>query len=687
MWISSIKLKNFKSYENANFSFPEPMKNKNLVLIGAKNGHGKTTLLEAIYLGMYDKDAISHLDRAGLTEQKPYKEYLSSALYHQAPTAHNQYTIEISIDIMKRDSKNEIEGIRISRKWHFDKYRQLILDNNEEIILKLDSKLEGTPLQKDDANLLFNSHALPIDYAPFFFFDGEKIVSTARSTGAGVWLNKALRGLLGVTLLDQLKVSLKDYEDQNFKESASKKVQNQITEIDNKLNLIQKNIDIYSHQLSEATANRERLQIESDQILKILGSGTDIQSSQEIINKIQNVESNYEETKQNVKSAISSMALSFLPRLELNSLVEKLDQEKNRLNHEAGKGQIEGKVDEFWRQFVESDKVREVLGRSAEAILNDELMKQAVQECWELLYYPLPAGCAEKITHNYLSQTAHSKISTQFEQLNNQVGTSDSISKLILQMDQDKHEKEKFESQLNDIKANGSDDKIERLKLVRDESAEIDMKVGIAQDNLIREQNLKDNTAQEKEKLSKQISDSNPKKKKAQRAKVVQIMIDSLKNRLMTSKTSEVAVEATKINHKIAHDDRISKITIDKQGQMRLLGENQKEMNVDLSAGQIQVLMMSLISAMAEVTHYKVPFVIDTPLARLDEEHRQGIFEHWISLKQQVILLSQDSEINGDVMHELKPYINKTYLVSAQSLPTGGAHSSIEENSYFELRK
>lgn len=60
MWIGSIKLKNFKSYAEAHFQFPEPKDGKNLVIIGAKNGHGKTTLLEAIYLGLYDEDAISH---------------------------------------------------------------------------------------------------------------------------------------------------------------------------------------------------------------------------------------------------------------------------------------------------------------------------------------------------------------------------------------------------------------------------------------------------------------------------------------------------------------------------------------------------------------------------------------------------------------------------------------------------
>ncbi len=95
------------------------------------------------------------------------------------------------------------------------------------------------------------------------------------------------------------------------------------------------------------------------------------------------------------------------------------------------------------------------------------------------------------------------------------------------------------------------------------------------------------------------------------------------------------------------------------------------------------LLIMSLVSALAEVTQYQAPLVIDTPLARLDECHRQGLFKHWQGLQQQVILLSQDTEITPEVCRQLDASVGKTYLVQAKSLATGGAQSIVTENTYF----
>ncbi|WP_213378402.1 ATP-binding protein [Allochromatium tepidum] len=50
MWISRLELQNFKSYSHQVFNFPRPTNGKHVIVIGGRNGYGKTTLLEALYL-------------------------------------------------------------------------------------------------------------------------------------------------------------------------------------------------------------------------------------------------------------------------------------------------------------------------------------------------------------------------------------------------------------------------------------------------------------------------------------------------------------------------------------------------------------------------------------------------------------------------------------------------------------
>lgn len=83
MWISRVELVNFKSYQHQVFEFPAPNKSKNIILIGGMNGYGKTSILEALYLGLFGKDAVPHLSRAGL-KNTGYRSFLENALHGNA---------------------------------------------------------------------------------------------------------------------------------------------------------------------------------------------------------------------------------------------------------------------------------------------------------------------------------------------------------------------------------------------------------------------------------------------------------------------------------------------------------------------------------------------------------------------------------------------------------------------------
>src|SRR3546814_13080378 len=86
MWISKLELVCFKSYQAQTFEFPSPDEGQNIVLIGGMNGFGKTSILEALYLCLYGKEAMIHLARAGLKsdDKRGYPTFLERALNGEA---------------------------------------------------------------------------------------------------------------------------------------------------------------------------------------------------------------------------------------------------------------------------------------------------------------------------------------------------------------------------------------------------------------------------------------------------------------------------------------------------------------------------------------------------------------------------------------------------------------------------
>ncbi|UOO83162.1 AAA family ATPase [Uruburuella testudinis] len=683
MWIHSITLRNFKSYDHAAFSFPEPGEGKNIVLIGAQNGHGKTTLLEAVYLCLYDKDAISHLQRAGLNMQKNnYPEFLKSALYHEAESKYGRYTMSLEIEI-RQNYREAKHGLRIRRNWYFSSDRNLIAGEHGSLVTaEILKNGQYELIDEKDIDKYTNAFALPFDYAPFFFFDGEKIVQTAQQSGTGLWLNTALKGLLGVTLLEKLRVSLKDYRSKCISEGATEKIQNDLREAEAKLQSAEATLQVCRDELAATQEQWQQAAEERERLTQQLGGGGDIRTSEELLRLREKLEKEMAEFEAKVKAAVKAMPLAFLPRESLKALQQQLEKEKNRLNHEAGKNQIAEKVDDFWNAFVSSEKVNQALGPVANMILGQPLMKEAVKDCWEDLFYPLPSECADKIEHNYLSVNAHAEIQNEINRL--QGMPQDKIGMLLAENEKRAAERKKISAEIELLKGTNKDELVEQLKAVTEETEKFKERTGHLKSNESRQEKDFKRWQKEVEDLQDKISDSNPKLLKSRRAGEVDKVIIRLTEELLKKKVKEVGEAATRINRAIAHDERIDRIRVESDGRMGIFGKDGYESRVDLSAGQMQILIMALVSALAEVTRYRAPFIIDTPLARLDEGHREGLFKHWCNLEQQVILLSQDTEITPEVYYRLEPSVSRTYLVEAESLNSAGARSRISADVYFE---
>ena len=107
--------------------------------------------------------------------------------------------------------------------------------------------------------------------------------------------------------------------------------------------------------------------------------------------------------------------------------------------------------------------------------------------------------------------------------------------------------------------------------------------------------------------------------------------------------------------------------------------------NIDLSRlsrGERQIFILSLYWSIIELSGQDIPFVIDTPYARIDANHRKEISEKFFpNISKQVIILSTDEEINEEYYQIIKPYVAREYLLINDENQN---KTSVETRYFFE---
>ena len=69
-----------------------------------------------------------------------------------------------------------------------------------------------------------------------------------------------------------------------------------------------------------------------------------------------------------------------------------------------------------------------------------------------------------------------------------------------------------------------------------------------------------------------------------------------------------------------------------------------------------------MLWALAHTSGRALPMIIDTPLARLDSEHRAALVQRYFpEASHQVIVLSTDTEVDRALLRKLMPAVSHTY--------------------------
>ena len=108
----------------------------------------------------------------------------------------------------------------------------------------------------------------------------------------------------------------------------------------------------------------------------------------------------------------------------------------------------------------------------------------------------------------------------------------------------------------------------------------------------------------------------------------------------------------------------VKRIEIDSQTFAVTLYDRQDRLipKASLSAGEKQIYAISILWGLAKTSGRPLPMIIDTPLGRLDSDHRHHLIEEYFPhASHQVVVLSTDTELDKRNCEMLSPHVSHAY--------------------------
>ncbi len=682
MWISRLELINFKSYQHQIFEFPSPTQGKNVILIGGMNGYGKTTILEALYLGLYGKDSIIHLARAGIKGDVGYPVFLERALHgHALKTKRDTMSVTVQFNT------NDHEGFQVTRKWFFS--TKGVWNAEEVLIYDTRDGIRTQTRNAEQIEEILDQYFVPAHLAPFFFFDGEEVKRLADHNRVEQ-IKMGMEGLLGVVLLRKLETRLQQYQANKSQgvpkvdEEKHRQLLEELTQHEQQMESVQQKTVLADGELGTLKAERTNLM---NRVMALGGGGGDIANARDIVEEMTHAEINLKKCQDNLEQVLGSrLPFHLISQEARNAYVGQLKAEEERIKWDTRKNSLEPDKEKFVSRFFAEDAPQfnpDLTGEQHTTVV------QRLETAWESLFYPLPEGCAEEIVHDYIHGAKRQRVISLMENLS--IGAQD-ILVLLEQRDNLNEKIRSLRNRLSKIEGIDRDGTLTALKAEMDalnvkidqkqnELSDIEKRTATLQVNI---NNGRSNYQREHEKFLK----ANPVKSDVARAERVCKLISDLIPSLYSLKVNRLAHAMTTVFQQLSHKKQVARIEINEAGKSRLISFEGDEITFDKSAGEDQLFATSLLAGLAEISGIKAPLVVDTPLARLDSNHRKNILNYWVSDKnRQVFLLSQDKEIDASVLNELKDSIAQTYLLQHQQIGNGVGMTTATKNTYFGVQR
>ena len=694
MQITKLVLDNFSSYEGKTVFDFTVKKKQTIVLIGGLNGAGKTSIFTAIKIALYGPLAFGYTGNNAFYSKK-IRGFINDKAFQTQP-----FTSGISIEI-KLKQERETKRYTINRNWS-------IIDSKIEEEYTI---YEGNKLLEVSEKILFESFILniiPIELFEFFLFDGEEVGTIFSSDGYNKYVKNALLTMCGIDDFEILHHFCKNYngriESQEEAELNSKyqEVLDKIEEIEESIRSCENTLANNEQEIASLSTLIEQREAE------FVRSGGLPQEEAKILEENVN---KYDKKREHIAREVKSFFEELMPFFIMKDMIPQLNQqikyEEKASIHEYITNMISK---EFIRNIV-ADKTQKDNGISNalyEAIIkrfeisngafNEMIFDLSKTEMGQIISLAdaVSSFDSKELTKKIKEKDRLVKRITSIKQrLKNALSEEDAkrykneivnakhkIELLELESSQKQTELEELHTKIQALNTELSTLK-EKIRASTQDKHVLDLSTSISQ---MMERLIDNSMISIRKQLSQKIIENLRQiYRKDNLISIIEIS-ENFKFDLYQAQMFTIAeLKSLIVNigvkdfFKTVGDESIRRLcryfslndADDIENAIISCDTNDKifelykriELNT-LSKGERQIFILSLYWAIIQISGKHIPFVIDTPYARIDANHREEISAKFFpNISSQVVILSTDEEITKDYYEIIKPYISKEYLL------------------------
>lgn len=611
MKINYMKLNNIGPYYGTHVFDLNTSSLKNVILIGGKNGAGKTTFLKAMKYGLFGCFSMGFK-----SENATYLKEIQSILNNKAK---DDFSIEINFEYVENYIPKQY---LLKRFWKMtdgfiDEFLQISIDG--QVLDMAETKEIMDKLRAITSPNLINS----------FIYDGEKISGIIENGDISFYLKELFNSIFNIDLLNQTVKDLTNYLGKKSEENNSKS-QIETVALLNKINSYKgqlKSIEIDLNNARAAKVNLLTLRKSASDKFYSLG-GLDRNTQKTVIQRMDKIAKQREEMNRKLREYIEDdlplyLNLSMLDDAKMQAILEK------RAKYPKLIYELEDLLNEDL-SLIREKLMNFVVDCPVIHNLTDEETEAIGKKMFSLMVASQDAG---KILRKRTYSLDEYKVMKDRIAINENLEVLTEILEEIKKIDISLMELEK---QIDDFNSTYS-----MIKSEFDFSYQIYVK--LTED--IKKNSLYDSSFKAGNNCIK--------------------ICEIYSQKLTKKKLKQVSSLALQIfDETIRKNDFITKLEITNDFELILFNNSIQIDPKILSAGEMQILVSSLIWAMFRISGRREMFIFDTPLARLDTDNRISFINNIVStISSQVVILSTDSEFVGENYTAVEQSVCRKYLL------------------------